>query len=73
MIFVLFSLRTDEPQIKCIYWVMDEENLEGRDHFVDVSVDGMILLKWILEKLGCEHVDHIQLTQNRVKLLALVC
>jgi hypothetical protein len=30
------------------------ENLKGRDHLGDLSVNWRILLKWILEKLGWE-------------------
>jgi hypothetical protein len=28
------------------------KNLEGRDHSEDGSIDGWIILEWILEKLG---------------------
>jgi hypothetical protein len=28
------------------------ENLTGRDHLEDLSVDGRIILQWILWKLG---------------------
>jgi hypothetical protein len=28
------------------------ENLKGRDHLEDLSVDGKITLEWILEKEG---------------------
>jgi hypothetical protein len=26
------------------------ENLKGRDHLLDVGIDGIIVLEWILEK-----------------------
>jgi hypothetical protein len=34
----------------CINFVL--ENLKGRDHPVDLGVDGRIILKWILEEEG---------------------
>jgi hypothetical protein len=32
-----------------IFWV---ENLNGRDHLEDLSVDGRIILEWVLQKYG---------------------
>jgi hypothetical protein len=31
---------------------MGEKNLKGEDQFVDKGEDGIILLKWILDKSG---------------------
>jgi hypothetical protein len=40
--------------------------MKGRDHLEDLSVGGMIILKWVL-KTGCEGVDWIQLAQDKVQ------
>jgi hypothetical protein len=29
------------------------ENLRQRDHLGDIGVDGRIILRWILQKMGC--------------------
>jgi hypothetical protein len=42
------------------------KNLNGRDHFGDKSIDGRIILKWVLNKVGCGNVDWSQVAQNRV-------
>lgn len=32
-------------------------SLKGRRHFRDLDTDGMLMLKWVLQKMGCEDVD----------------
>jgi hypothetical protein len=44
--------------------------MKGRDNLGDMGVDGKIILKCILNKLG-EDVDWIHLIQNRVQWRAL--
>jgi hypothetical protein len=44
-----------------VFWL---ENLKGRDHTEDLSVDGRIILKRILQKRW-ENVDRIHLAQDR--------
>jgi len=39
------------------------ENLKGNDHSEDLSVDGNIILEWVLDKWEC--VDWIHLAQDR--------
>jgi hypothetical protein len=40
------------------FWM---ESLKGRDHSEDLSVDGRIILKWVL---GREGVDSIHVAQD---------
>jgi hypothetical protein len=39
---------------------------EGKTQLDDLGVDGMIILKWILEP-GCDDVEWIHLAQGRVR------
>jgi hypothetical protein len=41
------------------------ENLKKSDHMESVSVDGRIILEWILENEGGEGVDWAHLAQDR--------
>jgi hypothetical protein len=49
------------------FWL---ENLEGRDHLGNLGLDGRIILNWIINRV--EYVYWIHLSQDRVKLWALV-
>jgi CRISPR/Cas system-associated protein Cas7 (RAMP superfamily) len=40
-------------------------NLRGKDHVGDPGVDGMIILRWISQEVGCEVMDYIELDQDR--------
>jgi hypothetical protein len=40
------------------------ENLKGRDHLEDLSIDGKLILEWILGKQW-EGVDWMHLVQDR--------
>jgi hypothetical protein len=46
-------------------------NVRERDHLEDPDVDGMIILRWILES-GMWDMDWIDLTQDRDRWRALV-
>jgi hypothetical protein len=48
------------------------EILKGRDHSEDLSVDGRIILKWILGEIGMEGVDWIHPARNTERRQALV-
>jgi len=41
-------------------------NLRERDHFIDIRVDGKIILNWILKKLDRD-LDWIVRVQDRIK------
>ena len=45
-------------------------NLRERDHFKDISVNGKIILNWILKKLDRD-LDWIVWAQDRIKRRAL--
>jgi hypothetical protein len=45
---------------------------EGKIHSEDLSVDGRIILKWILREIEWEFVDRIHLTQDRDQRRVLV-
>ena len=38
----------------------------------DPGIDGRIILKWILQKVGCGGIDWIELAQDRDRCRALV-
>jgi hypothetical protein len=44
-----------------VFWL---ENLKGRGHWEDLSVDGKIILEWMLGK-WCEGVEWIRLDQGQ--------
>jgi hypothetical protein len=46
-------------------------NLKGRDHFVDLGIDGRIILNWIVEKRW-KGGDWIHLAQDGDRCRALV-
>jgi hypothetical protein len=55
----------------CIYTEFHFENLKERDKFVDISIDGMIILKWNLRSsgvCGCGLVKYIHVYQDLVKI-----
>jgi hypothetical protein len=39
-------------------------NPEGQEHLGQLDIDGSIILKYILEETGCDHMDCILLTPN---------
>lgn len=41
------------------------KSLKGKDHLGDMDRDRTVLLKWIFKKLGCKHVNWIQIPQCR--------
>jgi hypothetical protein len=43
---------------KCVH-------MKGRDYSEEIGVDGWIILEWILEQLGGEHVDWKHMAQDR--------
>jgi hypothetical protein len=45
---------------------------EGKNHFEDVGVDGMVILKWIFTISGMEEHGWIALVQDRDSWRALV-
>jgi hypothetical protein len=45
---------------------------EGKNHLEDLSVNGMITLKWILRDTGYKGVDWIKLAQDSVYCHALM-
>jgi hypothetical protein len=55
-----------------MYTTFWSESLKGRDHSEDLSVDGRIILKWILEEKGWEGMDGIHLAQDRDQWRAVV-
>jgi hypothetical protein len=46
--------------------------LKGRCHSEDLGVDGTIILEWILEEIGLEGVDWINLAQDMDQCRVLV-
>jgi hypothetical protein len=44
------------------FWL---EDLKGRDHLEDLSIDRRIILEWILTEIEWEGVDWICLAQDR--------
>jgi hypothetical protein len=44
-----------------------ESKLQGKYHLIDRDIDGTIMLKYILDKHGCEVADWIHFVQNRVQ------
>jgi hypothetical protein len=44
------------------FWL---ENLQGRDHLEDQGMGEMIILEWILGKIGWEGVGWIHMAQDR--------
>jgi hypothetical protein len=47
-------------EIRNIYRILIGE-FEGRDHLIDLVVDGTITLNWIFKKMGLEDSDRIHL------------
>ena len=43
-----------------------------RDHWVDLGVDGWIILGWISRRCGCGYMDWIGLAQDRDRWRTLV-
>jgi hypothetical protein len=41
------------------------ENLKVRDYLKDLAEDVRPTVKWILNEIGCENVDWIQLVEDR--------
>jgi hypothetical protein len=52
--------------------VVEGCDLIGRYHLVDLGMDGMIILKWILNKWGFEGMDWVLVVQDRVQCLGLI-
>jgi hypothetical protein len=49
------------------------EIIKGRDHLDDLGVDGRITLnKMYLREIGCEHVDWINVAQDKVQWCVFV-
>lgn len=44
----------------------------GRDDSEDIGVDGRIIFKWSLGKIGLGDVDRINLVRNRDRWLAIL-
>jgi hypothetical protein len=42
-------------------------DLREGDHLEDLDVDGRIILKWILQEIGCNGVDWIDMAQHKNK------
>jgi hypothetical protein len=51
------------------YWW---ERQKVRDHWVDLDVGGLTIVKWILRDIGWDCVDCIDLVQDRDQWRALV-
>jgi hypothetical protein len=49
-----------------------EETRKEEKHLEDVDVDGTVILKYMLKENGCENVDWIHLTYDRVQWWAVV-
>jgi hypothetical protein len=47
-------------------------NLKGRDHLEDISIDGRMILEWILGNKLWQDVDWMHLAQDRYQWRALV-
>ena len=47
-------------------------NLRKGDHLEDPGVDGRIILRWIIQEVGCGGTDWINLAQDRDRWQALV-
>jgi hypothetical protein len=47
-------------------------NIRERDHLEDPDVDGRIILRWSLRKLGCGGMDWIELAHGTDRWRALV-
>jgi hypothetical protein len=48
------------------------KNLEGRDHFEDLVIDGMVSIKNDVKEIWCEGLGWIQLAQDRDQWWVLV-
>jgi hypothetical protein len=47
-------------------------NLRVKDNFGDVDIDGRIVLRWDLKKIGREGMDWIHVAQDKVQWWTLV-
>jgi hypothetical protein len=43
------------------------ENLKGKRHLGDVTVDGKIILNWVLKQTGREGAEWTKMDRNRVQ------
>jgi hypothetical protein len=41
------------------------ENLQGRDHSEDLSLDGKVTVEWILKEIIWKRLYRVDLVQNR--------
>jgi hypothetical protein len=46
-------------------------NLREREHLEDLGLDGMIILSWIIQEVGCGGVARIYVAQDRDRRRAL--
>jgi len=58
-----------EMRISYRIWL---ENLNGRDHFEHIDVDGKIILKWVLREIWWKIVGRMYLVHGRDQWWALV-
>ena len=61
--------RTGRGEVYTGHWC---ENLKERDHLEDPGLDGRIIKKLALQKVGCGGMDWIDLGQHRDRWRALV-
>jgi hypothetical protein len=69
MIWAGHVARMGRREVNTVYWC---GNLRERDHLEDPGEDGRIILRWIIQEVGCGGMDLIELAQGRDSWRAVV-